>query len=352
MKSTLKLPIVVILFLSILTAQQHIQKIENYWQYDASAFNGWSDTQKIKVAIRNVSIQKKSWNKKEKRVALTVKTDTKTLRDEFIFCQKDKAYYYCSIEDDGGYIKIDKDMNIQLKVEFSKETEEGLVSELSVMQKQKNRWIHPVSTKPKIQKDCATFNKEADKKIFHKVLKYYPELTIDDIKIHKPGRYYDTKHGVSIVAPQGWNSITEEGDAILYLTQGTSKFMFKSLVKFWDDTQSKEPQKLIKKAASIISEISAEEALKDGDKITPMGSLKLFTRGQYTIGHFVLQRIGSKARWESYTLIWEGKRLFILAVTSKENELLLGEFLSSLGMESFCSEAGKYINLKKNSQKK
>ena len=329
-----KVIIITMLFLNILHAKD--------WQYNASEFRGWSDSKKTEVTIRNVTIEKKSWNKKEKRVALIVKTDIKTYRDDFIFCQKDKNYYYCGIEDDGGYIKIGKDMNIQLNVEFSKETEEGLVSELSIIQKQKNRWIPPVSAKPKIQKECSTFNKQADKAIFFKVLKRYPELTIDDIKKHKPGRYYDPKHGVSIVAPNGWNSITKEGDAILYLIQGdnteTSKFMFRSLSKFWDDTDAKEPEKIIQKAAKFIAEISTEEAVKNGDKMQKMGSLKLFKQRAYTIGHFVLHRTGNKTRWESYTLIWEGTRLYILAVMSKDDELLLGEFLSSLGMESFCSE--------------
>ena len=195
------------------------------------------------------------------------------------------------------------------------------------------------------KKVCSPFNKQEDKKMFLNLFRRYPELTIDDIKIHKPKRYYDENYGVSIVAPKGWNSITKEGDDILYLIQGddteTSKFMFKSLAKFWDDIESKQPKKIIKKAARIIGEISDEEAIKDGDKTSPLGSLRLFTRGQLTIGHFVLHRIGRKTRWESYTLIWDGTRLYMLAVTSKEDELLLGEFLSSLGMKSFCSEIRK-----------
>ena len=332
----------IVTYFDVVAVKHSKNKYSKVWHYDTSQFGGWSEIKNKKVTITDLIIQQKSWNKKEQKLSLIVKANNHIYRDDYIFCSAKKSYYYCPIEDDGGYIKIDKDMNIELKVEFAKETAEGMVSELSVVQKQKDRWIPPVATKQKIQKDCSTFNKQSDKKMFFKVLKRYPELTIDDIKKHKPGRYYDAKYGVSIVAPQGWNSITDEGDAILYLIQGnnteTSKFMFKSLAKFWDDEQSKQPKKIIQKAARIIGEISVEEAIKDGDKTSPMGSLKLFTRGQLTIGHFVLNRIGSKARWESYTLIWEGTHLYILAVTSKENELLLGEFLSSLGMESFCSE--------------
>ncbi len=335
----------VMLFSNSLNAQQNIQKIEKFWQYDASAFDGWSDTQKTKVAIRSIAIQQKSWNKNEKRVALVVKTNTKILGDEFIFCQKDKKYYYCSLEGDGGYIKIDKDMNIQLKAEFAKETEEGMVSELSVVQKQKNRWIHPVTEKVKIQKNCSTFNKQSDKKIFFKVIKRYPQLTIDDIKKHKPGRYFDEKHGVSIVAPQGWNSITDEGDAILYLIQGesvdTSRFMFKKLAKFWDEKQINEPKLIIEKAAKMIGEIFAEDAIKSADQSELVGTTKIFSYKQNTIAHFVAYRTGKKTRWESYTLIWDGKDLYLLVVMSKDDKLLLGEFFSSLAMESFCSETSR-----------
>jgi len=328
-------------YFDVVAAKHPKNKYSKVWHYDASKFDGWSEIKSKKVTITDLIIQKKSWSEEEKKLSLVVKAYSHTYRDDYIFCSKKNSYYYCPIEDDGGYIKLDKDMNIQLEVEFAKETEDGMVSELSVIQRQKKRWIHPVTAKAKREKNCSTFNKQADKEILYKVLKHYPEFTIDDIKKHKLGRYYDAKYGVSIVAPNGWNSITKYDDNILYLKKvkdgSMSKFMLTSLSKFWDDAQKEEPQTIIKKAAKVIAEISTEEAVKNGEKIRTMDRLKLSIKRSYTMGHLVLYRIGNESRWESYTFIWDTKNLYLLAIISPKNNSLYGEFLSSLGMESFCS---------------
>lgn len=171
------------------------------WQYNSNAFIGWNNLTKKTVAVKDVFIQKKQWDKKEKRLSIVVKTRNKTYRDDFVFCFKKGSYYHCGIEDDGGYIKIDNHMNVQIDVSFLVSLESEPKLEFNIKQKQPNKWIHPI-TKNIINKDCSVFNNEADKKIFLKLLKCYSEFTISDIKPYRLGRYYDIEYDVGIIAPQ------------------------------------------------------------------------------------------------------------------------------------------------------
>jgi len=323
-------------------AVEYTQDKKQSWRYDPVAFIGWNDLKKREVPIQEVLIKKRQWNQQEKRLSVIIKTDTKTYKDDFVFCSEERGYYYCGIEDDGGYIKIDRQMRMQLDVSFVASLDAEPLLEFSIKQKYLDQWIAPMTRKKMTTKNCSVFDKQADRKTLFKLLKRYPDIKIDEIKKYNPGRYYDAKYGVSIAAPQAWNAITNEGDAILYLLrekeQESGKFMFRTLTKVWGVAEEKEPKKLIIKISKLITEISTAEAVKLGDKMLSMGNVKLLSRGANTIGHFVLHRTGSKTRWESYTLIWDGQTLYILSTMMREDELLLGEFLSALGMESFCSE--------------
>jgi len=121
---------------------------KKYWHYDRSKFVAKSKIYK-NVKLLDVAITVEKWDKKEKRVALYVKTFKKIYKDRYIFCESKKNYDYCAIEDDGGYIKLDKDMNIQLDVEFAKETSEGVESEFVLKQRDKKAWIKPLKNAKK-----------------------------------------------------------------------------------------------------------------------------------------------------------------------------------------------------------
>ena len=115
-----------------------------FWHYDRSKFVAKSEIYK-NIKLLDVAIRVVKWDKKEKRIALFVKTSKKLFKDRYIFCESKKNYEYCAIEDDGGYIKLDKDMNIQVNVDIAKETSEGMESELVIKQRDIKAWIKPLS---------------------------------------------------------------------------------------------------------------------------------------------------------------------------------------------------------------
>jgi len=314
----------------------------SYWHYDASKFKGHGKNGSEKIV--DVALKKIKWNKKEQRVSLIVKTNHNTYRDDYIFCQKRPKYYYCSIENDGGYIKLKSNMAIKLNVDFAQEVEgEEPTLAFHIEQKNKQAWIKPSANIQIPKGRCFQNNFEVDKRLFQTILRRYSnDIEINKVNKMQFARFYSPKYNLSFIIPVNWKDITEEGDAIVYLLRSDDndigKFMLRTITKFWDKEESKNPYKIIKKVARFIAEISIEEANKSGDTNKQIGSLKLLTRGKNLIGHFVLHRVGTKTRWENYTLIWNSGKLYLLSVMGKDNELPLIEFLASLGMESFCSE--------------
>ena len=310
--------------------------------YPGSSFVGKKGSGES-VPIKDLTVEIVKWNDKEKRLALRVWTPQKRYEDLYIFCREKPGYYQCPIEDDGGFVRIDPRMNLQLEVEFAKETEEGMVSELKVVQKEKGKWLAPIaapaasSPKPK----CSVYGKAEAMKIFKRVKRRYPEIPMERIKKINPSIFVDRQLKVSLFAPRNWKDITKEGDAILYLLGGkdeeTRKFMLRTLSKFWKKSEENNPRRIITKAAKLMEELSTEVAQKDGDRIKAVGRVKIYEKPNGLMGHFILRRRGQTNRWESYTLIWAGKKLYLLGVMSPKKELLMGEFLSALGAESFCS---------------
>lgn len=316
------------------------------WHYDASKFKGHGNNTNQKVEIKEVALKKINWNKKEKRIGLVVKTKHETYRDDDIFCQTKPKYYYCSIEDDGGYVKINQNMEIELYVDFAKEVEgEEPVLAFHIENKKRRIWVKPSIKRPHATRKCFNVSVEKDKKLFRAVLQRYRDIPIDTINKMEFARFYDPKDGLSLTIPANWTDITKEGDAILYLLRSNDndvgKFMLRELTKFWTKVESEHPKNIINKSIKFISEISTEEANKLGDENKIISSPKLLTRGNKLIGHFVMHRTGKKTRWESYTLIWNSDKLYILSVMGKDNELPLVEFLASLGMETFCSSVAR-----------
>ena len=206
---------------------------------------------------------------------------------------------------------------------------------------------NPIALKSGIENSnpnpCSKFDLEKDKKLVSYVRNKYREVTLQQIKSLRLNRFHTSDYSITLLAPMGWHNITSDGDAILYLLRkdekSIGKFALRSLKSFQNSVHEKSPDGLIKKAAKLISEISIEEAAKSGDEAKQLDRVKLFTFDNNRIGHFILHRIGeSKKRWESYTLIWDGKELYLLLVTIRENELEVGEFLSLLAAKSFCSK--------------
>ena len=188
---------------------------------------------------------------------------------------------------------------------------------------------------------CSNF--EQDNKLVANVRNKYAEVTLRQIKSLKINRFHTPNYTITLLAPMGWHNATNKGDDILYLLRkdekSVGKFLLYSLKKFQNSTQAKTPDELIKKAAKFYNEISLDIASKNGDKAKQISSVKFFNFNNKRIGHFVIQRRGkTKNRWESYTFIWDGKKLYMIFVTSRENELEVGEFLSLLAAKSFCSE--------------
>ncbi|SFV52861.1 hypothetical protein MNB_SV-10-640 [hydrothermal vent metagenome] len=339
MKKRLLILIIVFLFQNIANADQNTKQIRHY---DPSAFIGWDGANK-KAAIKDVSIELKRWDKKEQRVALSVKTKIGSFQDNYLFCEYKGAYFYCAVEDDGGYVKMYPKKGIQVDVDFSKEGEEGPELAFHIEQKEKKSWIPPLkSTYSRNKGKCFANNISADRKLFLKVLKRYPDISPETIHSLGLARYFDTKYRLSLAIPSDWIDITKMGDDILYLSQDKGgdkgKFKLRVLKKFWSEADTKYPKRLIAKTAKALKEMLAEEVAKTGDNDKSVGSTRILEKNGYTVGHFVMHHTGKKRYWVSYTLIWDSKRIYVLNVIANEDELALSEFLSALGMESFCSE--------------
>ena len=190
---------------------------------------------------------------------------------------------------------------------------------------------------------CSKVSYEKDKKLVAHIRGKYKEVTLQQIKSLKLNRFHTPDFSLTLLAPMEWRNISDKGDAILYLLRkgekSVGKFALRSLESLQNSLQEKSLNEIIKKAAKLIGEISMEDASKNGDVSKQVSPVKFFNFNNKHIGHFVMRRTGkTKNRWESWTLIWDVKKLYLLLVTSRENELEVGEFHSLLGAESLCSE--------------
>ncbi len=309
--------------------------------YNPSEFKTWSDIYKRKITLKDIYIKKLSWNKREKRISFVVQTDKKTFRDEHIYCRRKKSYYYCPIEDDGGYIKLDAKFNMYANVEFAKYVDDEPLVALGIRQKSKIKWSKPLMQKSQTTASCAGKDADYYLKIIKRMRKVYPEVTIKKLEKINPDLYYTKELGISFLAPKAWKRINGN-DVILYMTQGKSVekniFTFFLLKKFWKNSNVKEPEKLLKKATRHIANGSYDDAKEHGDKLKIEIPAKMFEKGQYQIEHIVLKRTGKLNRFESWTLLWDGKNIYVFYITSDIKNLATSEFLSSIATMSFCSE--------------
>ena len=156
MKKIIQTLIIVAFQISTIYASSTNSKMST-WQYDADAFIGWNDLNKKEETIKEVSIHKINWSKREKKLSIVVKTDKKTYRDDFVFCSEESTYYYCGIEDDGGSIKIDNQGNMNSYVSFTISSDKGVVLEFKIKQKNQNKWLSPQIKKTIDKKDLHYF---------------------------------------------------------------------------------------------------------------------------------------------------------------------------------------------------
>jgi len=191
-------------------------------------------------------------------------------------------------------------------------------------------------------KKCSQITKDEDRYLFDKVYKRYSELDIDKLSDYNIKRYIDKSHHVSLIAPLAWELI--EGDRyILNLEyQGSlglkSRYRLGVIPRFWNKRESRDPKKLINQLSKDINDIFIKSAKELGDNIKYVIPLKIFKHGSYTVGHTLLHQTGSLNSWRGNTFIYDGSDIYTITTLMNDKDLLLGEFLSSLSVESFCSK--------------
>ena len=293
------------------------------------------------MTLKDIYIQKLSWNKREKKIALVVKTDKKTFRDDYIYCRKKKSYYRCVIEDDGGYILLDKKSNMKMSVEFAKYVQDEPLVALGIAQKNKRKWSKPFTQTSQGATSCAGKDAQYYLKIINHMRKAYPEITMEKLEKLNPDLFYTKELGLSFLAPKGWKR-TNGNNVILYMTQGKSVekniFTFFRLKKFWNKSDTKNPEELLKKATRLITNTSYNDAKEHRDRLKIEIPAKMLKKGHYQIDHIALKRTGKLNRFESWTLLWNGKHIYVFYITSDMQNLATGEFLSAIASMSFCSE--------------
>jgi len=127
------------------------QKAEQCWQYDVNMFKGWNEVAwaKNKYISKNeikpleqVLIWRKKWTKKQKLLAVVVKTDKRIYRNSFFECHTKEGKLECGGECDSGGFVLDKTMRMKEgTVLFSKDGDYGgPVLEMELTQNNKE-WI-------------------------------------------------------------------------------------------------------------------------------------------------------------------------------------------------------------------
>ncbi len=171
--------------------------------------------------------------------------------------------------------------------------------------------------------------------------KLYPEVKISELERLQPDVFYSRDLGISFLAPKAWKEINRD-NILLYLTKGKSVeiniFTFLKLKKFWKDSNIENPNQLLKVATKYIIKTSLEDAKEHNDTLYIASHIKIIKIKRYRVAHIVLKRLGEINRWESWTLIYNGKDIYVLYITSDINSLIRGEFLSYMAVKSFCSE--------------
>lgn len=141
--------------LSISSADRNSKKDklrpEQCWQYDVNMFKGWNEeawaknkyTSKNEIKpLKKVLIWRKKWTKKQKLLAVVVKTDKRIYRNSFFECHAKQGKLECGGECDSGSFVLDKTMRMREgTVHFTKDGNYGEpVLEMELTQNNKE-WI-------------------------------------------------------------------------------------------------------------------------------------------------------------------------------------------------------------------
>lgn len=193
---------------------------------------------------------------------------------------------------------------------------------------------------------CTTFDSKKVQQDISKLIDKYPNVykgaSIDF------GLYSDPKNGIVFYVPNGWFPVASKSNNILFISQKERNFvntyMLRKIEKFWDDEDTKNPEEFIYYNAKALGDISIEIATKAGDSANYVGDISIFSFNSYTVAHYVTHRTGKIDIYKSSTLIWNGKELYTLVVTTKESNLQLGEFLSSVWYTTFCDNTLSVID--------
>jgi len=196
------------------------------------------------------------------------------------------------------------------------------------------------------QATCTTFDSKKVQQDISKLLNKYPDV-YKGASINF-GLYSDPKNGIVFYVPNGWFPVASKSNNILFISQKEKSFvntyMLKKIEKFWDEEDIKNPEEFIFYNAKALRDISIELATKAGDNEEYIGDITIFPFKSYTIAHYVSHRTGKIDTYKSSTLIWNGKELYTLVVTTKKSDFQLGEFLSSVWYTTFCDNTLSVID--------
>jgi len=191
-------------------------------------------------------------------------------------------------------------------------------------------------------KSCFDMTKSDDDFLYAKVYKRYGELDSDVLSSYHIKRYIDDEHRISLISPLGWKS-KDKDMYIMYLQHrdesgNNVRYTLREIPKFWKNDKSQNYKKLIQKISSDIDNMLIESIKGMGDSIMQIIPLKIYKRGRYIIGHTLTHQKGNIGRYYGNTFIFDGKNIYLLSTVTSNRDLLLGEFLSSIAMKSFCSD--------------
>ncbi|SFV51187.1 hypothetical protein MNB_SV-6-1463 [hydrothermal vent metagenome] len=203
-----------------------------------------------------------------------------------------------------------------------------------------------VSSDPTVtKKSCTTFDNEVVKGYITKLLDRYPKVKRE--KSLNFGLYSDPKNGIIFYLQNGWYPMANSSGTIIYLSQKEkniiNKYMVRKIERFWSEDDIKDPEEFIYYSAKAIGDLSIESAKKSGERAEYAGDISIFHFDSYIVAHLVVHLNGKIDRYKSITLLWSGRELYALEITTRESDLQLGEFLSSLWYMTFCDKSSKII---------
>lgn len=193
----------------------------------------------------------------------------------------------------------------------------------------------------KAQKNCLAFDDRGIQNMVQQLKQHYPDMqNMSNIKL---GLYSDPQNGIIFYVPNNWFAIGDGKGSILHLREQenkeANKYRVRKIEKFWSTEDIQKPKAFLYQVVKTIGDISIEAAVNDGDKAKYGGDIALFSFNSYIIAHLVVHRTGKINKWKSTTLLYDGKDIYTLSVTTKESDLQLGEFYSSLWYKTFCNNA-------------